>query len=61
MQQSHEDLKDSAASGLELYALCRKMEAIFQLQFLKILGFSESEITTIVGNFRSLKDKLSDT
>lgn len=57
----NEDLKSSAASGFELYTLCRKMEAIFQLQLLKVLEFSEAEILMVARDCQSLKQKLSET
>lgn len=44
-----QSLKDSAARGNEMFLLCQKMEAIFQLQLLQKLGFSEDYIKSLVG------------
>lgn len=52
-------LKDKAAQGEELWRLCEKLEALFQLHFLKLIGFSDEEINTIVLESFSLKTKLS--
>jgi hypothetical protein len=56
----NEDLKDSAAQGSELWGLCLKMEVIFQLHFLKVIGFSDEEISTVIENCYPLKRKLSE-
>lgn len=56
----NEDLKDSAAQGSELRGLCQKMEAIFQLHFLKVIGFSDEEISAVIKNCYPLKRKLSE-
>ena len=54
----NEDLKENAADGIELWHLCQKMEAIFQLHFLKVIGFSEKEIDSVVENCHTLKNKI---
>lgn len=54
----NEDLKENAADGIELWNLCQKMEAIFQLHFLKVIGFSEKEIDSVVENCHTLKNKI---
>lgn len=54
-----ESLKDNAAGGEELWNLCKKMEVIFQLHFLKVIGFSEEEIESVVENSYPLKQKLN--
>lgn len=41
-------LESRAAKGRELKFICRKMNALFRLQFLKLIGFDEQEINTIV-------------
>ena len=56
-----EDLKDDSADGNELWNLCQKMEAIFQLNFLKVVGFSDEEIDSVVENSYPLKQKISET
>jgi hypothetical protein len=54
----NDELKDKAASGKELWSLCQKMEAIFQLHFLKVIGFNDSEIDGVIENCYPLKQKL---
>lgn len=53
-------LKDNAAAGKELWILCMKMEAIFNLHFLKVIGFNEQEIDNVVVNCYLLKRKLEE-
>ncbi|MBG0754086.1 HEPN domain-containing protein [Vibrio cidicii] len=55
----NENLKDNAADGEELWILCQKMEVIFQLHFLKTIGFSEKEIDSVIDNCYPLKQKIS--
>jgi hypothetical protein len=45
-----ESLKSKAATGKELLILCQKMEVIFQLHLLQVLGFTKSEIKSVVEN-----------
>jgi ApeA N-terminal domain 1 len=47
-----------AASGRELWLLCMKMEAIFQLHLLVRLGFCVSEIDKILNGDSDLKQKI---
>ena len=54
-----ENLKDNAADGEELWVLCQKMEVIFQLHFMKVVGFSDKEIESVVENCYPLKQKLN--
>jgi hypothetical protein len=56
----NEDLKDSAAHGSELWGLCQKMEVIFQLHFLKVIGFGDKEISTVLENCYPLKQKICE-
>ena len=42
------DLESKAAKGKVLEFLCIKMNALFRLQFLKLIGFDEQEINAIV-------------
>ncbi|WP_289846767.1 HEPN domain-containing protein [Colwellia sp. E2M01] len=53
-----ENLKDNAAGGEELWNLYQKMEVIFQLHFLKVLGFNDEEIESVVENSYPLKQKI---
>lgn len=54
----NENLKDAAAKEGDLWILCEKMESIFNLHFLKVIGFTEEEIDRVVKNSFSLKQKL---
>lgn len=54
-----ENLKDNSAGGEELWNLCQKMEVIFQLHFLKVVGFSDEEIESVVENSYPLKQKIN--
>ena len=57
--QTHFDKsqKKKAADGLDLWKLCCKMEVLFQLQFLSVLGFSTDEIKHIFEEGGQLKRK----
>jgi len=57
----NEELRDNAAEGRELWVLCQKMEIIFQLHFLKVIGFSDTEIDSVVKNCHPLKQKINIT
>ena len=48
-----------ACEGVKLINLCFKIEAIFQLHMLQMLGFTHSEILSIFKNSESLKFKIS--
>ena len=53
----HNPSKESkAAKGQDLWVLCEKMEALFQLHFLQLIGFSQEDINSIVDH--QLKRKL---
>ena len=41
-------LEPEVAKGEVLRFICRKMNALFRLQFLKLIGFDEQEINEIV-------------
>ncbi len=56
----NEDLKSKAAHGKDLWVLCQKMEVIFQLHFLKVIGFSEVEIASVIENCFPLNRKISE-
>lgn len=47
-----------SAKGKDLYLLCLKMEAIFQLHFLQILGFTPAEIKSVFDNSYELRQKI---
>lgn len=47
--------ESEAATGADLQFLCSKMNALFRLRFLKLIGFDEEEIDTIVDKCPSLK------
>ena len=54
----NEDLIEKAADGDELFYLCWKLEAIFQMQLMKIIGFSDEQIAQIAKENKQLKFKL---
>ncbi|HGM8505708.1 TPA: HEPN domain-containing protein [Pseudomonas aeruginosa] len=55
-----ENLKDTAATGRELWRLCIKMEVIFNLHFLKVIGFTDEEIDAVVKNCYPLNRKIKE-
>lgn len=55
-----EDLKDKAAKGMEMWAICQRMEVAFNLHFLKVIGFTEDKIDSVVENSHPLKRKLQE-
>lgn len=56
-----EELKAKSAEGNELWLLCQKMEVIFQLHFLKVLGFNNDEIKNVIENCYPLRSKILST
>ncbi|HFP9335677.1 TPA: HEPN domain-containing protein [Raoultella planticola] len=54
----NKDLEVTYAKGKDLLLLCYKMEAIFNLHFLNVLGFTDEEIKKVVSNCYPLKQKL---
>jgi hypothetical protein len=54
----NESLQDESAKGRDLLVLCMKMEVIFNLHFLKVVGFTDEEINGVVENCHPLKQKL---
>lgn len=56
----NESLRDKAAKGRDLWVLCMKMEVIFNLHFLKVIGFTDDEINEVVENCYPLKQKLKE-
>ena len=55
-----ESLKSKVASGDTLYHLYRKMEAIFQLRILQELGFTQTEIESLLDKSHNLRQKLEE-
>ncbi len=53
-----ENLADEAVDGINLWKICQKMEVIFNLHFLKVIGFTDIEIKSVVENSHPLKQKL---
>jgi hypothetical protein len=56
-----ESLKEKMVHGRNLLVLYLKMEAIFQLNLLQVLGFTPQEIKSILKNSYKLKQKLSES
>lgn len=56
----NEDLKSVAVTGRDLWLLCLKMEAIFQLHLLQVLGFTEAEVKSVFTNSHELQQKLKE-
>lgn len=52
-------LESKAASGKNLLFLCLKMEAIFQLHLLQVLGFTQTEVKSVYDNSHKLQQKLN--
>lgn len=55
-----ESLRDKSAKGRDLWVLCMKMEVIFNLHFLRVIGFTDEEINGVVENCHPLKRKLKE-
>ena len=55
-----ESLKSKAAKGKELWLLYLRMEAIFQLHLLHMLGFTRKQIEAIFQNSTDLQNKIKD-
>jgi len=53
-------LESVALSGRDLWFLCLKMEAIFQLHLLQVLGFTKAEIKSVFENSKELQQKLKE-
>lgn len=53
-----EALESEATKGKDLWVLCRKMEAIFQLHMLDVLSFTKNEIISVHRNSQNLQQKL---
>ncbi|MCG9095656.1 ApeA N-terminal domain 1-containing protein [Laribacter hongkongensis] len=55
-----ENLHAESAKGRDLWVLCMKIEVIFNLHFLKVIGFTDEEINKVVKNCYPLKRKLEE-
>lgn len=55
-----EELEKESAKGMDLWVLCQRLEAVFQLHLLQQLGFNESEIQGILSNNYKLKQKFNE-
>ena len=51
-------LETKAASGEDLWRLCMKLEALFQLHFLRLIGVNLESIKSIVNKNSTLRDKI---
>lgn len=49
-----------AVDGRDLWLLCLRMEAIFQLHLLRVLGFTNEEVQSIFDNSSALKQKVKE-
>ena len=50
-------LESKAAKGEVLWSICLKMELLFQLHFLRLMGFRREQIDSVVANCAQLKRK----
>jgi hypothetical protein len=55
-----DDLEGASAKGQNLWILCLKMEVIFNLHFLNVVGFTDEEVKGVVENCYPLKRKLKE-
>jgi hypothetical protein len=55
-----ESLKEASASGSDLWVLCQKMEVIFNLHFLKVIGFTDKEVNHVIANSQPLIRKMNE-
>lgn len=53
-----EKLSNKAATGVPLWQLCMKLEALFQLHFLRLMGLPDTLIKTLATENESIKWKL---
>ena len=58
LTHSNLDLNPQPAKSKNLWHLCLKMELLFQLHFLQLIGFSREEIDSIVANSPQIRWKL---
>ena len=55
-----EENKGESAKGRDLWLLCIRMEAIFQLHLLMQIGFTDEEISGVLNGRSSLRKKLDE-
>lgn len=55
-----ESLETATTSGEGLYLLCIKMEVVFQLHLLQVLGFTKAEIKSFIDDSYELRRKLGE-
>lgn len=55
-----ESLESVAVTGRDLWLLCLKMEAIFQLHLLQVIGFTEAEVKSVFTNSHELQQKIKE-
>lgn len=55
-----ENLESESAKGRELWILCSKMEVIFILHFLNVVGFTTEEIKRVIENCHPVQQKLKE-
>ena len=55
------DLESEAAKGGDLYVLCLKMELLFELHFLELMGFTPEKIKSIADKCPKLRWKRSSS
>ena len=55
-----ESLEGESSTGRDLWVLCLKMEVIFNLHFLNVVGFTYEEVNGVVENCYPLKRKLQE-
>lgn len=54
-----ENLESESAKGRDLWILCQKMEVIFNLHFLNIIGFTSEEVNKTIKNSYRLQQKIN--
>jgi hypothetical protein len=52
-------LESSAKAGADLWIICQKLEALFQLHLLSRLGFTTEQISSIEKNYYRFRQKLT--
>ncbi len=55
-----EKLSQQAAKGESLWSLCMKLEALFQLHFLRLIGLDENFIKNLINENHALRSKLKN-
>lgn len=55
------DLEVESAKGRDLWIICMKMEVIFVLHLLTVVGFTQEEIKKVINNCYAIQQKLSQS